>query len=324
MTHAIRIHETGGPEKMIWEDIPLPAPKPGEALVRHKAVGLNFIDVYFRTGLYKAPSLPAIIGMEAAGIVEAVGEGVTEVAVGDRVAYATAPIGAYAEARSIKADRLVKMPDAIGFEQAAGMMLQGMTAAFLIKKCYPVQSGQTVLVHAAAGGVGLIMSQWLKHLGCTVIGVVSTEEKAALARAHGVAHALLTSDDVPARVKEITGGAMLPVVFDSVGRDSFNTSLDCLAPFGMLVSYGNASGPVAMPDLGILAAKGSLYLTRPTLATYTAKREDLIARANDLFEVVASGAVKIRVNQTFALKDAADAHRALEARQTTGSTVLLP
>ena len=324
MTHAIRIHETGGPEKMIWEDIPLPAPKPGEALVRHKAVGLNFIDVYFRTGLYKAPSLPAIIGMEAAGIVEAVGEGVTEVAVGDRVAYATAPIGAYAEARSIKADRLVKMPDAIGFEQAAGMMLQGMTAAFLIKKCYPVQSGQTVLVHAAAGGVGLIMSQWLKHLGCTVIGVVSTEEKAALARAHGVAHALLTSDDVPARVKEITGGAMLPVVFDSVGRDSFNTSLDCLAPFGMLVSYGNASGPVAVPDLGILAAKGSLYLTRPTLATYTAKREDLIARANDLFEVVASGAVKIRVNQTFALKDAADAHRALEARQTTGSTVLLP
>ena len=321
MTHAIRIHETGGPEKMIWEDIPLPAPKPGEALVRHKAVGLNFIDVYFRTGLYKAPSLPAIIGMEAAGIVEAVGEGVTEVAVGDRVAYATAPIGAYAEARSIKADRLVKMPDAIGFEQAAGMMLQGMTAAFLIKKCYPVQSGQTVLVHA---GVGLIMSQWLKHLGCTVIGVVSTEEKAALARAHGVAHALLTSDDVPARVKEITGGAMLPVVFDSVGRDSFNTSLDCLAPFGMLVSYGNASGPVAVPDLGILAAKGSLYLTRPTLATYTAKREDLIARANDLFDVVASGAVKIRVNQTFALKDAADAHRALEARQTTGSTVLLP
>jgi len=324
MTHAIRIHETGGPEKMVWEEIPLPAPKPGEALVRHKAVGLNFIDVYFRTGLYKAPSLPAIIGMEGAGVVEAVGDGVTEVAPGDRVAYATGPIGAYAEARCIKADRLVKLPDAIGFEQGAAMMLQGMTAAFLIRKCYPVQAGQTVLVHAAAGGVGLIMCQWLKHLGVTVLGVVSTEEKAALARAHGAAHVLLTTDDVPARVKEITGGAMLPVVFDSVGRDSFSLSLDCLAPFGMMVSYGNASGPVAIPDLGILAAKGSLYVTRPTLATYTAKREDLVARANDLFEVVDSGAVQIRVNQSFALKDAADAHRALEARQTTGSTVLLP
>jgi NADPH2:quinone reductase len=324
MTHAIRIHETGGPEKLVWEEVPLPAPKPGEALIRHMAVGLNFIDVYFRTGLYKAPSLPAIIGMEAAGIVEAVGEGVTEVAPGDRVAYATAPIGAYAEARCIKADRLVKLPEAISFEQGAAMMLQGMTAAFLIRKCYPVQPGQTVLVHAAAGGVGLILCQWLKHIGATVIGVVSTEEKAALARAHGAAHALLTSEDLPARVKEITGGAMLPVVFDSVGRDTFNTSLDCLAPFGMMVSYGNASGPVAIPDLGILAAKGSLYLTRPTLATYTAKREDLIARANDLFDVVLSGAVKIRVNQTFPLKDAAEAHRALEARRTTGSTVLLP
>jgi NADPH2:quinone reductase len=324
MTHAIRIHETGGPEKMVWEDIPLPSPKPGEALVRHKAVGLNFIDVYFRTGLYKAPSLPAIIGMEGAGVVEAVGDGVTEVAVGDRVAYATGPIGAYAEARCIKADRLVKLPEGISFEHGAAMMLQGMTAAFLIRKCYPVQAGQTVLVHAAAGGVGLIMCQWLKHLGATVIGVVSTEEKAALARAHGAEHALLTKDDVPARVKDITGGAMLPVVFDSVGRDSFATSLDCLAPFGMMVSYGNASGPVAIPDLGILAAKGSLYVTRPTLATYTARHEDLIARANDLFEVVGSGAVQIRVNQTFALKDAAEAHRALEARKTTGSTVLLP
>lgn len=324
MTHAIRIHETGGPEKMVWEEIPLPAPKPGEALVRHKAVGLNFIDVYFRTGLYKAPSLPAIIGMEGAGVVEAVGDGVTDVAPGDRVAYATAPIGAYAEARCIKADRLVKLPAPLSFEQGAAMMLQGMTAAFLVKKCYPVRSGQTVMVHAAAGGVGLIMCQWLKHLGATVIGVVSTEEKAALARAHGAAHVLLTSHDIPARVKEITGGAMLPVVFDSVGRDTFNISLDCLAPFGMMVSYGNASGPVAIPDLGILAAKGSLYVTRPTLATYTAKREDLVAHANDLFEVVSSGAVQIRVNQTFPLRNAADAHRALEARQTTGSTVLLP
>jgi NADPH2:quinone reductase len=262
--------------------------------------------------------------MEGSGIVEAVGEGVTEVAPGDRVAYATGPIGAYAQARCIKADRLVKLPDAISFEQGAAMMLQGMTAAFLVKKCFPVQAGQTVLVHAAAGGVGLIMCQWLRHLGATVIGVVGTEEKAALARAHGANHALLTTDDVPARVKEITSGAMLPVVFDSVGRDTFATSLDCLAAFGTMVSYGNASGPVAIPDLGILAAKGSLYVTRPTLATYTARREDLMARANDLFEVVASGAVQIRVNQTFPLKDAADAHRALEARQTTGSTVLLP
>ncbi len=324
MTHAIRIHETGGPEKMVWEEIPLPAPKPGEALVRHKAVGLNFIDVYFRTGLYKAPSLPAIIGMEGSGVVEAVGEGVTEVAPGDRVAYATAPIGAYAEARCIKADRLVKLPEPLSFEHGAAMMLQGMTAAFLIKRCYPVRAGQTVLVHAAAGGVGLIMCQWLKHLGATVIGVVSTEEKAALARAHGAAHVLLTKEDIPARVKEITGGAMLPVVFDSVGRDTFGISLDCLAPFGMMVSYGNASGPVVIPDLGILAAKGSLYVTRPTLATYTAKREDLVTHANDLFAVVSSGAVQIRVNQTFPLKDAGEAHRALEARRTTGSTVLLP
>lgn len=324
MTHAIRIHETGGPEKMVWEEIPLPAPKPGEALVRHKAVGLNFIDVYFRTGLYKAPSLPAIIGMEGSGVVEAVGEGVTEVAPGDRVAYATAPIGAYAEARCIKADRLVKLPEPLSFEQGAAMMLQGMTAAFLIKRCYPVRAGQTVLVHAAAGGVGLIMCQWLKHLGATVIGVVSTEEKAALARAHGAAHVLLTKEDIPARVKEITGGAMLPVVFDSVGRDTFGISLDSLAPFGMMVSYGNASGPVAIPDLGILAAKGSLYVTRPTLATYTAKREDLVTHANDLFAVVSSGAVQIRVNQTFPLKDAGEAHLALEARRTTGSTVLLP
>jgi len=302
MNHAIRIHEPGGPEKMIWEDVPLPAPKSGEALVRHKAVGLNYIDVYFRTGLYKAPSMPAIIGMEASGIVEAIGEGVTEVKVGDRVAYATGPIGAYAEARAIKADRLVKMPEAISFEQGAA----------------------TVLIHAAAGGVGLILSQWAKHLGCTVIGVVSTPEKAALVKDHGVDHALLTSDDIPARVKDITKGAMLPVVYDSVGKDSFLTSLDCLAPYGLMISYGNASGPVAIPDLGILAAKGSLYVTRPTLATYTAQREDLVARANDLFEVVASGAVKIRVNQSYALKDAASAHIALEARKTTGSTVLIP
>jgi NADPH2:quinone reductase len=228
MNHAIRVHEYGGPEKMVWEDVPLPAPKPGEALVRHQAVGLNYIDVYFRTGLYKAPSLPATIGMEGAGIVEAVGEGVTNVAPGDRVAYATAPIGAYAEARSIKADRLVKVPEAIAFEQAAAMMLQGMTACFLLTRTYKVQPGQTILIHAAAGGVGLIMTQWAKHLGCTVIGCVSTEEKAALVKAHGADHTVVGIESLPARVREITGGAMLPVVFDSVGRDTFTTSLDCL------------------------------------------------------------------------------------------------
>jgi NADPH2:quinone reductase len=324
MNHAIRVHDYGGPEKLVWEEVPLPAPKAGEALVRHQAVGLNYIDVYFRTGLYKAPALPATIGMEAAGVVEAVGEGVTNVAPGDRVAYATAPIGAYAEARAIKADRLVKMPDAIAAEQAAAMMLQGMTACFLLTRTYKVQAGQTILVHAAAGGVGLIMTQWAKALGCTVIGCVSTEEKAALVRAHGADHAVVGLDALPDRVKEITGGAMLPVVYDSVGRDSFMTSLDCLAPYGMMVSYGNASGPVSIPDIGILAAKGSLYLTRPTLATYTAKREDLEYCANALFDVVARGAVKINVNQRFALKDAAEAHKALEARKTTGSTILLP
>jgi NADPH2:quinone reductase len=253
-----------------------------------------------------------------------VGEGVTNVAPGDRVAYATAPIGAYAEARTIKADRLVKVPEGIAAEQAAAMMLQGMTACFLLTRTFPVQRGQTILVHAAAGGVGLIMVQWAKHLGCTVIGCVSTEAKAELARAHGADHVVVGIETLPARVKEITNGAMLPVVFDSVGRDTFLASLDCLAPYGMMVSYGNASGPVAIADIGILAAKGSLYLTRPTLATYTAKREDLESSAAALFDVVAKGAVTIRVNQTFALKDAAAAHEALEARRTTGSTVLLP
>jgi NADPH2:quinone reductase len=324
MNHAIRVHEYGGPEAMVWEEVPLPAPRPGEALVRHKAIGLNYIDVYFRTGLYKAPALPATIGMEGAGVVEAVGEGVTNVAPGDRVAYATAPIGAYAEARSIKADRLVKLPDAILDEQAAAMMLQGMTACFLLTRTYKVQPGQTILVHAAAGGVGLIMVQWAKHLGCTVIGCVGTEQKAELTKAHGADHVVIGTETLPTRVKEITSGAMLPVVFDSVGRDTFLTSLDCLAPFGMMVSYGNASGPVSVPDIGVLAAKGSLYLTRPTLATYTAKREDLEYCANALFDVVAKGAVKINVNQRFALKDAGEAHRALEGRKTTGSTVLLP
>ncbi len=322
MNHAIRVHEPGGPEKLVWEEVPRPDPKPGEALVRHEAVGLNYIDVYFRTGLYKAPSMPVTIGMEGAGVVEAVGTGVTDIKPGDRVAYAGA-LGAYAEARCVPAERVVKVPEGIDATTAAAMMLQGMTAQFLVRRTYKVQAGETILVHAAAGGVGLILTQWAKHLGATVIGVVSTPEKAEIIRAHGADHALLTSEDIPARVKEITGGAMVPVVYDSVGRDTFLTSLDCLRPFGLMVSYGNASGPVTT-DLGVLAAKGSLYVTRPTLNTYTAKREDLVATAAELFEVVKSGAVKIRVNQTYPLKDAAEAHRALEARKTTGSTVLLP
>lgn len=321
---AIRIHEYGGPEALRWEEVPLPAPKPGEALVRHAAVGLNYIDVYFRTGLYKAPSLPAVIGMEASGVVEAVGEGVTEVAPGDRVAYATGPVGAYAEARAIKADRLVRVPDGVDDRAAAAMMLKGMTAQYLLKRTYPVRAGQAILVHAAAGGVGLILCGWARALGCTVIGTVSTEEKAALAREHGAHHVVLASDDLPARVKEITGGAMLPVVFDSVGRDTFAASLDCLAPFGTMVSYGNASGPVPPVDPSLLAAKGSLYFTRPTLATYTAKREDLAESARDLFDAVARGLVTVGVHQTWPLAEAAEAHRALEARKTTGSTLLLP
>ncbi len=321
MNHAIRVHENGGPEKMVWEEVPLPDPKPGEVLIRQKAVGLNYIDVYFRTGLYKAP-LPTGIGMEGAGDVEAVGAGVTDLKVGDRVAYAGS-IGAYSEARCAPADRVVKIPDGIDYQTAAAMMLQGMTAQFLVKRTYPVKAGETILVHAAAGGVGSILIQWAKALGATVIGVVSTPEKAALIKSLGADHALLTSENIPARVKEITGGAMLPVVYDSVGKDTFLTSLDCLRPFGLLISYGNASGPVTT-DLGVLAAKGSLYVTRPTLNTYTAKREDLVATANDLFEVVKSGKVKINVNQTFPLKDAAKAHIALESRATTGSTVLLP
>lgn len=323
MTQAIRIHANGGPEVMQWEDVPTPEPGPGEALVRHQAVGLNYIDVYFRTGLYKAP-LPSTPGMEAAGVVVAVGAGVTEVKPGDRVAYAGGPIGAYATERAIAADRLVILPDGIDAQTGAAMMLQGMTAQYLLRRTHAVKPGETIVVHAAAGGVGLILCQWAKHLGATVIGVVSTEAKADLARAHGADHVVIGHADLPAQVKKITAGAMVPVVYDSVGRDTFTASLDCLAPLGLMVSYGNASGPVASFDLGVLAAKGSLYVTRPTLATYTAKRADLVATANDLFAVVQSGAVKIRVNQSFPLAEAAAAHIALEARQTTGSTVLIP
>jgi NADPH:quinone reductase len=323
MIKAIRIHAAGGPEVMKWEDVPKPEPGQGEALIKQEAVGLNYIDVYFRSGLYKAPTMPLIIGQEGAGTVSAVGPGVTHVKSGDRVAYAGS-LGGYATERVISADRLVKLPDAIDFKTAAAMMLQGMTAQYLIRRTYEVKSGDTIVVHAAAGGVGLILCQWAKHLGATVIGVVSTEQKAELARAHGAAHTVVGHANLVAEVKRITGGAMVPVVYDSVGKDTWNASLDSLAPLGLMASYGNASGPVPPVDISILAAKGSLYLTRPSLATYTAKRADLEKVAADLFDVVQKGAVKIEVNQTFPLKDAAVAHIALESRKTTGSTVLVP
>ena len=324
MTKAIRIHATGGPDVMRWEDVPTPEPGPNEALVKQAAVGLNYIDVYFRSGLYKIPTLPAILGMEAAGEVIAVGASVTEVAVGDRVAYGTGPLGAYANHRTIAADRLVKLPDAISYQTAAAMMLQGLTTQYLLRRTYRVKPGDTILLHAAAGGVGLLMCQWAKHLGATVIGVVSTPQKAELAKQHGAAHVVVGYASLAAEVKRITGGAMVPVVYDSIGKDTFAASLDCLAPLGVMVSFGNASGPVPPVDIGLLGAKGSLFLTRPSLATYFAKHADLAAGARDLFEVVGSGAVSVQVNQTFPLSEAVAAHTALEARKTTGSTVLLP
>lgn len=323
MPNAIRIHELGGPEVLSWEEITVGEPGPGEVRLRQTAVGLNFIDVYFRTGLYKAPALPFIPGLEGAGVVEAVGAGVDGLAVGDRVAYATQPLGAYAEARVMAADRLVKVPDSVDDQTAAAMMLQGMTAQYLLRQTYPVQAGQTILFHAIAGGVGLIACQWAKHLGATVIGTVGSEAKAELARAHGCDYTInYKSEDFVARVREITEGRGVPVVYDSVGRDTFMKSLECLSPRGMLVSFGQSSGAVAPLDPGILSARGSLYLTRPTLFTYTAKPEDLQATARELFEVVGAGHVKIEVNQHFPLRDAAEAHRALEARRTTGSSVL--
>jgi NADPH2:quinone reductase len=325
MTKAIRIYETGGPEVMLWEDVDPGKPEPGEALVRHEAVGLNFIDVYHRTGLYPLPALPATPGMEGSGIVEAIGEGVTEVAIGDRVAYAGIPPGAYAEVRRIPAHRLVQLPEKISFQQGAAMMLQGMTARYLLRGCYDVKKGDTILIHAAAGGVGSIVCQWAKHLGATVIGTVGSPAKAELARAHGCDHTILYNDeDFTARTKEITGGNGVDVAYDSVGQATFMQSLDCLRPMGMMVSFGQASGSVPPLDLGELAARGSLFLTRPSLMAYTAAREDLLNHAGDLFEVVQSGAVKIEVNQTYPLAEAARAHRDLEARKTTGSTILIP
>ncbi|HEY0521991.1 MAG TPA: quinone oxidoreductase [Stellaceae bacterium] len=321
MPHAIRFHKAGGPDVLTWEEVPVGNPGPGEVRVRHTAVGLNFIDTYHRTGLYPLP-LPSGIGLEAAGVVEAVGNGVTDFKEGDRVAYGTGPIGAYSEARIMPAEKLVVIPDGIDDRTAAAMMLQGLTVQYLIRRTYRVKAGETILVHAAAGGVGLILCQWAKHLGATVIGTVGSDEKAELARAHGCDHPIVyTREDFVARVGEITKGAKVPVVYDSVGKDTFLKSLDCLQPLGMMVSFGQSSGPIGPVDLGILAAKGSLFVTRPTLMTYCAKREDLVASAKELFDVVKSGAVKISVNQTYALKDAMQAHRDLEARKTTGSTV---
>ncbi|MFA6310195.1 MAG: quinone oxidoreductase [Sterolibacterium sp.] len=324
MTHAIRFHQTGGPEVLRWEEVALPDLKPGEARVRHHAVGLNFIDIYHRSGAYPVP-LPSGIGLEGAGVIEAVGGAVTELAVGDRVAYAGGPLGAYAELRNLPADRLVKLPDAIDFKVAASMMLKGMTAQYLLRRTYRVQPGDTILIHAAAGGVGLIVCQWAKALGATVIGTVGDDAKADLARAHGCDHAIVyTRENFTQRVKEITGGAGVPVVYDSIGKDTFMASLDCLRPLGMMVSFGSASGSVPPFDISQLAPKGSLFLTRPTIMTYTAKRADLLQSAGELFDMVSSGKVKIEVNQTYALKDAIQAHTDLGGRKTTGSTVLLP
>ncbi|WP_018231841.1 quinone oxidoreductase family protein [Thioalkalivibrio thiocyanodenitrificans] len=325
MTHAIRIHETGGPEVMRWESIEVGDPGPGEVRLRQTAVGLNFIDVYFRTGLYPLPSMPGVLGMEAAGVVEAVGEGVSTLSEGDRVAYATPPPGAYAEARIMPATRLVKLPDNIEDKTAAAMMLRGMTAHYLLRRIHRVEPGDRILIHAAAGGVGLIACQWASHLGATVIGTVGSDEKAEIARAHGCDHPIVyTREDFVTRVREITDGEGVAAVYDSVGKDTFMGSLDCLRPRGMMVTFGNASGPVPPFEPILLSKKGSLFLTRPTLFHYTSTPEDLAWASGDLFEVVGSGAVRIEINQTYALKDAAQAHRDLEGRKTTGSSVLLP
>jgi NADPH2:quinone reductase len=323
--HAVRFHKTGGPEVLQWEEVDVPAPGAGELQIRHKAVGLNYIDTYHRTGLYPM-AMPSGIGLEAAGVVEAVGQGVTEFKPGDRVAYCNGPIGAYSELKNHPAERCVKVPEGISFEQAACLMLQGLTVEYLLRRLlYVPKAGDQVLWHAAAGGVGLIACQWAKALGVEVIGTVSSPEKAKLARENGCAHTIdYTKEDFVARVSEITGGKKVPVVYDGVGKDTFMKSLDCLRGRGLLVSFGNASGPVGPTDLGILAAKGSLYVTRPTLIGYVAKRDELVAAAKDLFDMVLAGKIRIAPRQTYALKDAQQAHRDLEGRKTTGSTVLVP
>jgi NADPH2:quinone reductase len=325
MSKAIRLHQTGGPEVLKWEDVTVGDPGPGQIRVHHTAVGLNFIDIYHRTGLYPLPALPSGLGLEAAGIVEAVGDGVTELQAGDRIAYASPPPGAYSEVRLLPADRAVKLPDAIDDRTAAAMMLKGMTAQYLLRRTYRVQPGDAILVHAASGGVGLLLCQWAKHLGATVIGTVGTDAKATLAQAHGCDHPINYSrENFVARVKEITAGAGVAVVYDAVGQSVFMDSLDCLQPLGMMVNFGNASGPAPAIEPILLSSKGSLFLTRPTLMHYTARRDDLMAGAAELFQVVASGVVKIEIRQTWPLAEAAQAQRELEARKTTGSTLLLP
>jgi NADPH2:quinone reductase len=325
MSRAIRIHAHGGPDVLRWEAVAVPEPGPGEALVRHTAVGVNFIDTYHRSGLYPVPSLPSGIGSEAAGVVEAVGPGVGEVRPGQRVAYAGGAPGSYAERRVVGADRLVPLPDEIDDRTAAAALLKGMTVEYLVRRTYPVRAGETVLFHAAAGGVGSIACQWLKSLGATVIGTVSTEAKARLAQAHGCDHVIVTSrEDLVARVRGLTGGRGVPVVYDSVGRDTFLRSLDCLAPRGLMVSFGNASGPPPALDPLLLSAKGSLFLTRPTLMAYTASRDELLASAGALFERIGGGAVRVEVRHEWPLPEAGAAHRALEERRTAGSIVLRP
>jgi len=324
MINAIRVHQTGGPEVMKYEQIDIGEPGPGEAKVRHEAVGLNFIDVYFRTGLYKAAQMPFTPGNEGAGTVIAVGPGVGDVQVGDSVAYVATP-GSYADERILPADRLVKVPDNVDLKTAASMMLKGMTAQYLLRRTFKVEPGQTILFHAAAGGVGLIAGQWAKHLGAKVIGTAGSEEKIALARKHGYDHVInYRTENFAEKVKELTDGAGVDVVYDSVGRDTYMGSLDVLKPLGMFACFGQSSGVIPPFDLGILAQKGSLFATRPTLFNYIAKRADLEKTAAELFDVVGSGAVKIEINQTYALKDAGKAHEDLEARKTTGTTILLP
>jgi NADPH2:quinone reductase len=322
MAHAIRFEKTGGPEVLAWQEVEVGKPAEGQVRLRHTAVGLNYIDTYQRSGLYSL-SLPSGLGSEAAGVVEEVGPGVAALRPGDRVAYAGGPIGAYAEARIMPTDRLVPVPAGITDQEAAAMMLKGMTAWYLVRRTHPVKRGETILIHAAAGGVGLIVCQWARHLGATVIGTVGDDEKAVLARKNGCDHPIVyRREDFVARVNELTHGRKLPVVYDSVGKDTFYKSLDCLAPLGLMVSFGQSSGAIGPVDIGILAAKGSLFLTRPTLVTYIASREELMTAAAELFEVVRGGAVKIAINQTYPLRDAAQAHRDLESRKTTGQTVL--
>lgn len=321
---AIRISETGGPKVMKLVDVEVPPPGPGEVLVRQTAIGLNYIDTYHRSGLYPVP-LPSGIGLEAAGVVEAVGEGVTHLRPGDRIAYGTGPIGAYAQMRNLPANRVIRLPDTIPDDVAAGMMLKGMTVRYLLRATYVVKPGDIILLHAAAGGVGMILSQWARALGAIVIGTVGSEAKVAAAKAHGCAHVINSStEDVVKRVREITGGQGVPVVYDGVGQATLMTSLDCLRPRGLLVSFGNASGPVKALDLGLLSARGSLYVTRPTLATYTASDADLQETASDLVAMVSSGRVSIPVNQRYPLAEAVKAHQDLEGRRTTGTTVLIP